>query len=166
MRSLAKNMNMRVAIGAVRLGHRPQQLLLHTADRRSGDPRLLIPFSPRMDRGLLRAQLFQGQETIGQHHQAGVVMKSAPRAALEVCQTQLLLHLLVALLHRPAGLSEPNRFDTAGPCRQVRETILDLAVGPLLDQQPDRSGARTGAFGPTLARPDADPGELRRPLPL
>src|SRR5262245_36309806 len=95
-----------------------------------------------------------------------MVVKSTPRPALEMIQTQFLLHLLVALLHRPAALPEPDRFDPAGARRQVREGILDLAVGPLLDQQPDRRGAGAGALGPILARPDPDPGEAPRQLPL
>src|SRR5512135_883862 len=92
-------------------------------------------------------------------------MKAAPRTTLVMIQAQFFLHWLVALLHRPAALPEPNRLDSAGARRQVRERILDLAVGPLLDQQPQRFGARTGAFGPTLPRPGADPGALRRQLP-
>src|SRR5215831_14751580 len=95
-----------------------------------------------------------------------MVVKPTPRPALEMIQAQLLLHLLIALLHRPAALPEPDRLDPAGARRQVREGILDLAVGPLLDQQPDRIGARTGAMVPTLARPDPDPSELPRQFPL
>src|SRR6478609_11342871 len=39
-----KNMSIGVAIGAVRLGHRPQELLQRAADRRQGDPWLGSPF--------------------------------------------------------------------------------------------------------------------------
>src|SRR3954447_7130848 len=81
-------------------------------------------------------------------------------------QAQFFLHLLVALLHRPAALPEPNCLEPAGPRPQVREGILDLAIRALLDQQPERVGPRTAAFGPVLSRPDADPGELRRQFPL
>src|SRR5947209_18566131 len=88
-------------------------------------------FLPRLDRDLLlRATLFQHQETVGQHHQAGVVMEPTPRAALEMIQAQFFLHLLVALLHRPAALPEPNRLDSAGPRREVRELMLTLAAAP------------------------------------
>src|SRR5262249_6447030 len=96
----------------------------------------------------------------------GMVVKPTPRPALEMIQAQFLLHLLVALLHRPAALPEPHRLDPAGVRRQARAGILDLAVSPLLDQQPDRCGAATGALGPILARPDPDPGEVPRQLPL
>src|SRR5271165_6994570 len=94
------------------------------------------------------------------------MMEATPRPALEMIQSQFFLHLLVALLHRPATLPEPNRFDPAGTRRQVREGILNLAVGSFLDQQPDRLGTRTSTFGPAQPRPNADPGELRRQLPL
>jgi len=57
--------------------------------------------------------LLQGQEPERQHHQAGVVMKAPPRAALEVVQAQFLLHLLVALLDRPAAPPQPDRPDAA-----------------------------------------------------
>ena len=60
------------------------------------------------------SQLFQRQETVGQHHQAGVVVEAAPGAALEMIQAQFLLHLLVALLHRPAALPQPDRPEPAG----------------------------------------------------
>src|SRR4051812_25651482 len=81
-------------------------------------------------------------------------------------QAQFFLHLLVALLHRPAALPEPDRPDSPGVRRQVRDGILDLTVGPFLDQEPDRLGAGAAATRPVLSRPDADPGELRRQLPL
>src|SRR5262245_63848902 len=95
-----------------------------------------------------------------------MVVKPTPRPALEMIQAQFFLHLLVALLHRPAALPEPDRLDPAGARRQVREGVLELAIGPFLDQQPDRIGTGTGPCGPIVARPDPDPGELRRQLPL
>src|SRR5215470_4671445 len=95
-----------------------------------------------------------------------MVVETTPRATLEMIQAQFFLHLLVALFHRPAALPEPNRLDPAGARWQVRDRITDRPVGSLLDQQPDRFGARAGPASPTLARPDADPGELRRQLPL
>src|SRR5262249_23706930 len=55
----------------------------------------------------------QQQETVCQHHHAAVMVEAAPAAALEVVQAQLLLHLLVALLHRPAALPEANRLPYA-----------------------------------------------------
>ena len=107
-------------------------------------------FAPRRCRGLLLlAELLQGQEPVGQHHQAGMVMEPAPRPALEMIQAQFLLHLLIALLHRPAALPQPDRLDPAGPRRQVREGILDLPIAPLLDQQPDRDRRRRRPLGPS-----------------
>src|SRR5262245_14558000 len=93
-------------------------------------------------------------------------MIPAPRPALEMIQAQLFLHLLVALLHRPAALPEPHRLESARPGRQVREGELNLAVGLLLDQQPVRLRVRTGAPLPALSRPDAHPTEAARQLPL
>jgi len=155
-----------VAVIAIRFCPRHQESLQGAADRRQGDPRLLLAFAPRRCRGLLRSSLFQGQETIGQQHQAGRVVKPTPRAALKMIQPQFFLHLLVALLHRPAAFPEPHRLDPTGAHRQIREGILDLAAGPFLDQQPDWLGPRTAAPCLILARPDANPGELRRQLPL
>src|SRR5262245_54558486 len=113
-----------------------------------------------------RAQPLQGEEAVGEERQAGVVMEAPPGAALEVVQAQLLFQLLVALLHRPATLPQADRLHAAGPRRQVREGELPLAVGLLLDQQPDRPGAGAGPLLPALARPDAQPGEARRQLAL
>src|SRR4051812_23939027 len=79
---------------------------------------------------------------------------------------QLTLHRFVALLHRPAALPEPNRFEPTRLRRQIREGELDLAVGLLLDQQPVRVGEGTRALLPALRRPDPDPTEAARQLPL
>ena len=166
MGSLKQQMMKRVAVIAIRFCPRHQESLQGAADRRQGDPRLLLAFAPRRCRGLLRSSLFQGQETIGQQHQAGMVVKPTPRAALKMIQPQFFLHLLVALFHRPAAFPEPHRLDPTGAHRQIREGILDLAVGPFLDQQPDWLGPNTAAPCPILARPDANPGELRRQLSL
>src|SRR3954465_14880738 len=102
---------MRIAILAIRFGTRVQEILECPADRWHGDPWRLTTFFPRQRRDLLLAELLQHQESIGEHHQAGVVMKPAPRPALEVIQAQFFLHLLVTLLHRPAALPEPDRFE-------------------------------------------------------
>src|SRR5262249_32031400 len=136
------------------------------ADRRHGDPGRLTTFFPRQCRDLLLAELLQHQESIGEHHQAGVVMIPAPRPALEMIQAQLFLHLLVALLHRPAALPEPDRLEPTRRRRQIREGELDLAVGLLLDQEPQRRRQRTLTPLPALRRPDPDPTELPRQLPL
>jgi hypothetical protein len=55
---------------------RPEQWLQSAADPRDGDPGRLAVFFPRLDWDLLLllAPLFQGQETVGQHHQAGAVV--------------------------------------------------------------------------------------------
>src|SRR5271165_3507095 len=122
MWSPIKNMSMRIAIGAIRLGRRPQESLQGSADRRQGDPGSGPTFAPRRCRGLLLlAELLQRQEPVRQHHQASVVMEPAPRPALEMVQTQFLLHLLIALFHWPAALPQSDRPDPAGPWRQVRE---------------------------------------------
>src|SRR3954453_9393433 len=155
-----------IAIFAIGLRHRPQQSLQGAADRRERDPRSRDAFAPRRCRGLLLTQLFQDQEPIGQHHQAGVVMEPTPRPPLEMIQAQFFLYLLVALLYRPATLPEPDRLHPARPRRQVRGRGLELAVGLLLDQQPLRLGEGALAPLPALRRPDPHPGELPRQLPL
>src|SRR3954447_19381690 len=151
---------MRIAILAIRFGTRAQQILERPADRRHGDPWRLTTFFPRQRRDLLLAELLQHQEPIGEHHQARVVMKPTPRPALEMIQAQLFLHLLVALLHRPAALPEPDRLQPTRLDRQIREGELDLAVALLLDQQPVRRGEGTLTPSPSLSRPDPDPAEL------
>ena len=83
-----------------------------------------------------------------------------------VVQAELLLHLLVSLLHRPAALPEADRLDPAGAARQVRQGVLDLAVGLLLDQQPHRLGPGAIAGGPAAAGPDPQPREPTRELAL
>src|SRR5437764_1481656 len=93
-------------------------------------------------------------------------MKPAPRPPLEVVQAQLLLHLLIALLHRPAAPPEPDRLDPARSLGEVAESVFQLAVGLLLDQQPDRIGARAVAGGPAVPGPDPQPGEPTRHRPL
>src|SRR5206468_224076 len=104
---------MRIAVLAIRFGTRAQQILERPADRRHGDPRRLATFLPRQRRDLLLAESLQHQEPIGEHHQAGVVMKPAPRPALEMIQPQLFLHLLVALLHRPPALPDWSSTPTS-----------------------------------------------------
>src|ERR1700722_18471257 len=101
-------MSTRVAISAIRPRPRAQQPLQGAADRRERDPRRLTPFFPRRGRLLLLSRSFQFQETERQHHQASMVVEAAPRAALEMIQAQFLLHLLVALLHRPPTLPQPD----------------------------------------------------------
>src|SRR5947209_5065454 len=98
------------------------------------------------------------------------MVEPPPRPPLVVVQPQLLLHLLVAELHRPAAPPQPDRPDPAGIGREVAEGVLQLAVGLLLDQQPDRLRPGAIASRPSLARPDAQPGESAphralRPLP-
>src|SRR5205823_4001709 len=60
--------------------------------------------------GLLRSQtlLFQGQEAIGQHDQASMMVEPQPEATFIVVQAQLFLHLLIPLFHRPATLPQPH----------------------------------------------------------
>src|SRR5258708_39868937 len=100
-----------IAIFAIGLRHRLQQSLQGAADRWDRDPRPRDAFAPRRCRDLPLTHLFQDQEPIGQHHQASVVMELTPRPALEMIQARFFLHLLVALLHRPATLPEPDRLD-------------------------------------------------------
>src|SRR5262245_8512446 len=93
-------------------------------------------------------------------------MEAAPGAALVVIQAEFFLHLLVALFHGPAAPPQPDRPQTAGPLRQVAEGVLQLAVGLLLDEQPDRPLAGAIAGRPALARPDPQPGEPAPHRPL
>ena len=68
-------------------------------------------------------------------------------------------HRLAEDSHRPSALPQPHRPDPAGPARQVREVVLDLAVGLLLDQHPHQLGPGAPAGGPAAAGPDPQPGE-------
>jgi hypothetical protein len=76
------------------------------------------------------------------------------------------LHLLVAEFHRPAAPPQPDRKQAAGARRQVAEGVLQLAVGLLLDQQPERLSPRARAGGPAPGRPHTRPGEAARHRPL
>src|SRR3954471_11892098 len=93
-------------------------------------------------------------------------MEPTPRTPLVVVQPEFFLHLLVTLFHRPSALPQPDRLDSAGAGRQGRPGGLDLAVGLLLDQQPDRTDPGAVAGGPAPAGPDPQPGEATRQLPL
>src|SRR5262249_7738864 len=140
------------------------------AARRGARPAGLAParyplFSRRY-RVLLPSMPLQQPEAVGQQRQAGAVVEASPGPPLEVVQAQRLLQLLVALLHRPAALPQADRLLATRPRRQVGEGELQLAVGLLLDQQPDRPRPGAGAVLPALARPDAQPGEARRQLAL
>src|SRR5262245_47918688 len=95
-----------------------------------------------------------------------MVVEPPPRPPLEVVQPQLLLHLLVALLDRPAAPPQANGPNPTRAHRQVAEGILELAVGLLLDQQPDRPGPGALPRLPALARPDPQPGEPAPHRPL
>src|SRR5262249_56607681 len=86
--------------------------------------------------------------------------------ALVVIQTEFFLHLLVALFHRPAAPPQADGFEPAGARRQVAEGVLELAVGLLLDQKPDRLGPGALPRGPPPARPDPRPGEPAPHRPL
>ena len=85
-------------------------------------------------------------------------MEAPPRSPLEMIQAELAFHLLIALLHRPAALPEPDSPQSRCPRRQVAESVLQLAVSLALDQQPDRLGKGAAARGPAAARPDPQPG--------
>src|ERR1051326_3880944 len=110
-----------VAVLTIWLRSRTQELLEGAADSGDGQPQLGAAFAARRCRGLLRTQLFQHQEAIRQHHQAGVVVEPTPRPPLEMIQAEFFLHLLVALLHRPPTLPEPDRLKPTGPLGQIRE---------------------------------------------
>src|SRR4051794_16935241 len=88
-----------------------------------------------------------------------MVMEPTPGTPLEMIQAQFFLHLLVALLHRPAALPQPHRPEPPCPLGQVAEGVLELPVGLLLDQQPEGFGPGTIAGLPALRRPDPQPGE-------
>src|SRR3954468_3586179 len=127
-----------IAIRTIRPSPRAQQPLQRATDRREGDRWRGYSLLPRLGRVTLRSELFQRQEAVCQHHQADVVVEAPPRPSLEMIQAQLLLHLLIALLHRPAGLPQPDRPQPRRVRRQVAEGVLQLAVGLALDQQPER----------------------------
>ena len=107
-----------------------------TAARRAGSRAASAParypFFSRRPRVRLPAVPLQQQKAVGQKGQAHVVVEAAPAPPLEVVQPQLLFELLVALLHRPAALPQPHRPNATGPRRQVREGVLELAVGLFL----------------------------------
>src|SRR5262249_57651355 len=65
-----------------------------------------------------------------------------------------------------AAPPQADRLEPAGALRQVTERVLELAVGLLLDQQPDRSGPGALPRRPPLARPDPQPGEPAPHRPL
>src|SRR5262249_2341170 len=50
------------------------------------------------------------EEREGDHREQGVMVKPGPRAALEVIQPKLFLHLLVRLLARPPSLERADDF--------------------------------------------------------
>ncbi len=111
-------------------------------------------------------QALQRQKTIRQKAHSGVVVKTRPRASLEVVQTQLFLELLVALLDVPATLPQLNRVDHRCLSRQVRQRIADRAIASPLHQQPACFGfqvrhiASRPAMLPTVRRPHPHPSEL------
>src|SRR4051794_23065537 len=101
-------------------------------------------------------------------------METAPRAALEMIQAELFLHLLIALFHRPTALPQPDRRQPARVRGQVREGVLDLTIAAPLDQQPDRLGEAAAAAspspgparrGPRRTAPTAPPWSLRATSP-
>src|SRR5262249_22644714 len=133
-------------------------------DGRQGQARVPTFFcGPLPRRG--RALPLQGEEAVGEERHAGVVVEAPPGASLEVVQAQFLLELLVALLHRPEALPQPDRLLATGPRRQIGEAELQLAVGLLLAQQPPRRRIAASALLPVLARPAAHPGDPRRHPP-
>src|SRR5262249_51677115 len=79
---------------------------------------------------------------------------------------QFLFQLLVALFHRPAALPQADRLLATGVRRQVRERVLDLAIGLLFDQQPHRTLAGACASLPAVAGPNLKPGEAAAQLSL
>src|SRR4051812_22923869 len=94
------------------------------------------------------------------------MVEAPPRAALMVVRPEFLLHLLVALFHRPAAPPQPDRTQAARARRQVAEGVLQLAVGLLLDQQPDRLGPGALPRRPAPGGPDPQPGESAGHRPL
>jgi hypothetical protein len=77
------------------------------------------------------------QEQVSDQRHQGMSMQTAPRAALEVVEPKLFLHLLMRLL------ADPTRFDRRGQLlqlrvgRQVGEIVLALALPAMLAHQPD-----------------------------
>src|SRR6516165_2872906 len=104
-------------------------------------------------------QPLQHQKTVGQRHQAGVMVETTPGAALEMIQPQLFIHLLVALLHTPATLPPSHGLQAGRWLGQVRESVLDFAVVALLNQQPHRLGMGAVPGLPVVSWPNTYPGE-------
>ncbi len=126
----------------------------------------LYPFFSRSSRVFFLAMTLPQQKAIRQHHQRRVVVESTPRPSLKVVQAQLLFHLLIALFHRPATLPEPHRPLDPRLFGQVAEGVFDLAIGLLLDQQPQRPLAGALPPLPARCRPDTQPGKPPDSFPL
>ena len=77
------------------------------------------------------------QECVGNHRQQGVPMKPLPGPALEVIESQFLLHLLMRLFANPSGFDDRRQSEQFRFGRQVGEIILRLAAGAALTDQPD-----------------------------
>src|SRR5262249_33148173 len=113
-------------------------------------------------RGGAGASPLQLQESERHHHQAGLVVEPTPRPALEMIQAEFTRHLEIPLFHWPSALPVGHPLANRGLHRQVRERVLERAVGLLLDQQPDWLGRDAIPGRPAVPRPDPGPTELCR----
>src|SRR6476646_7878263 len=89
----------------------------------------------RIQRRGCAAFTLEGQEAIGQETQAGVAMEAGPGAPLEVVQPKLLLELLIALLHLPAGFPQTDPVRQRRRGWQIGQRVADRAIAPPFDQQ-------------------------------
>src|ERR1700760_3673898 len=113
--------------------------------RTGGPPRLEACgsrrcFDPPADETLLRGKkaALGDQKAVGCDAQAGMMMKTAPVAALVVAKAELLLELLVVPFDPPARLGNPHEALQRRAPGQIGEPVLgvlSLAV-PALDEQP------------------------------
>ncbi len=93
----------------------------------------------RVQRWVLRGEKrsLKTQERVGKGDEGRVVVKSAPKAALEVVQAQLAFQLLVVAFDTPSQLCEADECacrGVLGKVRQVELGRLGLTAGPLGEQ--------------------------------
>src|SRR4051794_7471689 len=95
-----------------------------------------------------------------------MVVGPSPRAALEMIQAQLFLHLLISPLHRPPAPPQHDAAPPRGVLRHVGKRVPDLPIGLSLDREPMRLGPRAIPRRPAIRRPSPLPAEPPRQIPL
>src|ERR1700761_7895274 len=142
---------------------------------RTGSPPRLEPrgerrcFDPPADETRLRGEkaALGDQKAVGCDAQAGMMMKTAPVAALVVAKAELLLELLGVPFDPPARLGNQHEALQRRALGQVGEPVLgwlSLAVRPL-DEQP-LLWPGLGALGVAVPRAHPHRGEAGRQLAL